>query len=111
MLRFPDGLAAENRLQVGMYLLTVNTYMLLQYGMAPDLTPGPGDYERYGNFSPFIADFLSDDSERIIARKSQIEANEWRRAEEMGREYLKQHPNMARNGRPFFCELPAKQIA
>jgi hypothetical protein len=41
-----------------------------------DLVPGPRR-SAWSNVSPFIADFLSDDTDRIEARKRAIEEDEW----------------------------------
>lgn len=110
MLHFDEALAAEHSLQTGARLLTVNTYSRLEHGLAPDLTPGPDDYGQYGNFAPFIAEFLSEDNERIAQRKSQIEEDEWQRTRQMGEAYLKQHGFKARDGRPLFCERVGRPI-
>jgi hypothetical protein len=45
----------------------------------------------------------------IEEKKAEIAKAEWRRAEALGREYLKRHGEKARDGRPLLCHLPAKE--
>ncbi|MGC4034040.1 MAG: hypothetical protein QM754_20355 [Tepidisphaeraceae bacterium] len=106
MLKFDSSLAADYQLKPGSKLLTVNTYW--QGKVVRDLTAGPGTYGRYGNFSPMIADFLTDDAERLQTRKKQIDKAEWQRTWELGRAYLKATPDRARDGRPIFSMNPAR---
>lgn len=109
MLRFPKEVENDYPLEVGTRLLTVNTYSRIEdVPVVPDLQPGEQWFRRYGNFSPFIAEFLSDDLARIEARKAEIEAEEWERAGRMAAEYLKRHGERARDGRPLRCSTPAR---
>jgi hypothetical protein len=110
MLHFPRSCVPTRDLQPGTRLLTVNTYTLRLLGVARDLTPGPGDYRRYGNFAPLIAEFLSDDEQRITERKAQINEAEWNRTWSLGQEFLQQHGLKARDGRPMFCLKPVKLV-
>jgi hypothetical protein len=86
--------------------LTVNTYYE-QPTVAPDLIPGPGELGNWQNVSPLIADFLSEDVDRIAARKAQVEEAEWQRCALLGREYLRLRPGIARDGSPYECWRPA----
>jgi hypothetical protein len=108
LLEFPDEFAQEYQLRVGSRLLTVNTYKLRSKGIAPDLLPGEREHRRYGNFSPYIAEFLSDDNERIAERKAEIAEEEWQRAERMGREALVRNNGATRDGGPLLCMEPAE---
>jgi hypothetical protein len=112
MLMFPSNLVNEYKLTVGDRLLSVNTYVHLdEQGVAPDLVPGPQAIGRYGNFQPFIADFLSDDQTRIASvKQSEIEEAAWQRAWHLGQEYMATHPNQARKGYPLNSEKPARDI-
>ncbi len=109
MLRFPDEFVAQYRLKVGTRLLTVNFYDD-ETAQADDLILGPKHSGRWTNFGPLIADFLTADQQRLLARKKQISDSEWQRTFAMGQEYLKRHPRKARDGRPVFSwdppELP-----
>ena len=106
LLRFPDELVPEYDLRLFSRLLTVNRYMI-GGPVVPDLEVGPLALNRYVNFQPFIAEFLSADTERIRARKAKIGEEEWRRAITLGRRYLDEHGTRARDGRPASCMIPA----
>jgi hypothetical protein len=105
MLRFPDAFAEEYGLTVGSRLLTVNTY-----GEFPDyqedLILGPNLIERWTGFHPVIAEFVSNDMGRIIARKTAISEAEWQRTRNLAAEYLASKPGVARDGRPIYAFLP-----
>lgn len=107
VLEFPDELSAEYRLREGSRLLTVNSYGHRD-ALQRDLIPGPNHTGRFTMLNPLIADFVTDDVERLTSRKEQISADEWQRAYRMGRAYLKQLPRVARDGRPIFCAEPAE---
>ena len=110
MLCFPDEYVHQYSLSIGTRLLTVNCY-----GDSPnydrDLIPGPKSVNRWTGFHPIIADFLTDDYDRVEARKKQIAEGEWRRAYLMGKEYIKLRPSVARDGRPIFSSIPATTCA
>ncbi len=108
MLRFDDALAEEYGLDVGSWLLTVNTYGVLD--TQPDLEPGPGNRGNWRNFAPFIADFLTDDTAVLEAQKAFIPSEEWARARELGEAYLQTHGLFARDGRPFHVSEPATPL-
>lgn len=107
LLRFPQWLVEEYRLAEGTRLLTVNLY---SYGQQPveDLWNGPAAYHRYANFRPYIAEFLSDDRDRIESRKAGIEEAEWERTLACAAEYQRRNGSRTRDGRPVFCERPAR---
>ena len=111
VLKFDDSLTDEYGLSVGSRLLTINIYTPRTLGLfvRKDLLPGPYDSKQFGNFQPFIADFLSDDDDRIMERKSNISEEEWMRALELGQQYLEVRPGMARDGKPSRSEKPAKK--
>ena len=106
ILRFPSEFKNRFALQQGSRLLTVNTYYVLS-SIAGDLIAGSGSFKRYQNFYPLIAEFLSDNSERIAQRKSQIAESEWDRCLLLGREYLVNRPGVVRDGSPFASFKPA----
>jgi len=106
MLKFPEPLVALYGLKRGAPLLTVNTYMRGPRRLVADLIEGPGSLGNWHNFMPFIADFLSDDIERIEQRKREISREEWERAMILGVEYLRARPGKARDGRPMKCHWP-----
>jgi len=107
MLRFPQDLVQEHGLVLGMRLLTVNTYSK-GTELVADLEHGPASYRRFSNFGPYIADFLSDDRERIEARKAQIPEAEWKRTAELSAAKLAKCGSRFRNGNPVKSFEPAR---
>jgi hypothetical protein len=106
MLEFSQRLVSTYGLTVGTRLLTVNIYWP-EGVLAGDLSNGPASFNRYFNFSPLIAEFLSFDSDRIEQRKAEISGQEWDRTLELGQVYLERHGTSARDGRPMYCSIPA----
>lgn len=103
LLHFPEKLLERYGLRRGSRLLTVNTYSWPREDgtVAEDLDPGPRSYDQYSDYSPLIAEFLSDDMAAIEARKAAIPEPEWERARQMGQAVLERHgPERARDGRP-----------
>ena len=81
MLRLPkEPLVSKYSLLRGSRLLTVNTYKHNQR-LDSDLIPGPLAIPRWSGFDPIIADFVTDDMERVEARKAQITSIEWERTQ------------------------------
>ncbi len=109
LLRFPNEFVPQHSLEAGTRLLTINVYRPLRpLGTAKDLTLGASSYGRYGNFEPLIAEFLSDDRERIEWRKSEIAESEWKRAALLGEQYVARHGQQARDGRPLRSHRAAR---
>ena len=108
LLRFKNRLVSEYDLEVGSRLVSVNLYEYMHDGTyETDLLPGPLARVYYRNFTPLIADFLTDDVERLAQRKDEISEDEWKRTEEMGQSYLEEGYAQPRDGRPFWCTDPA----
>lgn len=109
--RYPPFLASElirlHNLQIGTRLLTVNTYSPLKEGVAPDLKLGDKAHNRWGNFCPLIAEFLSDQNGfgPIEARKARIAESEWQRTLGMARAAMAEARPPLRDGRPLFSDL------
>jgi hypothetical protein len=106
-LEFPEEFVDQYGLRDGSRLLTVNTYRQLADD-DPDLIPGPDCGLAWTGFQPLIAEFLSDDRERIERRKAEIAEAEWRRASAMGKAYLESRPGVWRDGRPGRSSVPAE---
>jgi hypothetical protein len=104
MLEFPDWLVREHDLKPGSRLLTVNTY---PPGKGDDLQPGPKQLKKYENFYPLIADFVTEDKERVRQRKAAIAEEEWERCSTLAKEYRKQFPAKSRDGSPLHSMIPA----
>jgi len=109
LLKFPIPLVERYRLRVGTRLLTVNLYSRGD-DVAADLIEGPQTLGRYVNFTPMIADFVSDDVALIAARKTWIPESEWLRTEQLGSEYLASRGQIARDGRPLRSMRPAEAV-
>lgn len=105
LLRFPDEVAIAYKLTVGMHLLSVNVYNTGK-GIANDLKHGPASYRRYCNFTPIIAEFVSEDFARIEERKAQIPPLEWELALQLGQAALANPRPLIRDGRPLNCGKP-----
>ncbi len=108
ILAFPDEFVEEYGLRDGSHLLTVNTYTRLREP-DEDVVLGPDSTGRWSGFNPIIAEFVSDDSARIEQAKTSISIEEWRRAYAMGKAAVKQRPGVARDGRPVYSGLAAKE--
>jgi hypothetical protein len=106
LLRFPDFLTKEYGLKPRSHLLTVNVYFR-GLRLARDLENGPRAYGRYANFQPAIADFVTEDLDRLREHKQTIHGDEWALARELGRKYLQRHGPAARDGRPTMSLRPA----
>jgi hypothetical protein len=63
-------------LEEGKRLLTVNTYIRAEGGVAADLTAGPRAFRRWTDFMPIIADFVTEDNGRVVQRKAAITAED-----------------------------------
>ena len=111
LLGFDRRFARGQALAAGQRLLVVNTYSPRSAGVATDLREGPGAHGRWGNFAPYVAEFLSDDTARIEARKKEIDEAEWLRTVTLAREWIERHGLAARDGRPLACANPAPVAA
>ena len=107
MMRFSETLLQIYSLRSGSRLLSVNSYRQDPV-YDEDLMPGPQQRHRWTGFHPLIAEFLSEDFERIEQRKRQIAEQEWQRAAVLAESYLKLKPGVARDGRPIFSATPAR---
>jgi hypothetical protein len=110
LLRFSNRFVSEYDLKPGSRLITINTYVDSDGSYESDLKPGPEARDYYENFHPFIADFLTDDVERLAQRKLEISEDEWRRTEELGHTYLSENYARPRDGRPCWSILPAERL-
>ncbi|HEX7637210.1 MAG TPA: hypothetical protein VF457_02340 [Burkholderiaceae bacterium] len=107
LLAFPQAFVKRHGLQPGRRLLTVNTYARREHGVGRDLVEGPDASGVWGDFAPYVAEFLSDDLARIEQRKAQIDEFEWARCQGLASDWLARHGQLARDGRPLHCGLPA----
>lgn len=84
--------------------------MSLRGSYEEDLTAGSQTYGRYGNFVPFIAEFLTDDLNVLEKRKKLITEDEWSRTKNLSDEYLSRAEARARDGRPVYSSFPASLL-
>lgn len=108
LLEFDPALARAHGWRDGTRLLSANSYLDRNDGVAPDLRPGPGDEGRWGNLWPLIADLLTDDAAGLAARKATIAEAEWNRAWDLGRRALANN-DTPRDGRPVTSMQPARK--
>lgn len=106
ILDFPVELVRRYNLEPGTRLLTVNGYLDSSDQVAPDLKLGPAQHHRWGNFHPIIAEFVSDDFEKINTRKEGIAEEEWGRCWELATAYRREFPNRTRNSDPLQSSNP-----
>ena len=112
-VRLGDELIQRFRLRKGSRLLTVNTFQRLSEApYAPDLIPGPQARGVYGNFSPYIAEFLTSSLAEVEKRKKLIEAWEWKRCQQLADEfhgYMVDNLVRPRDGLPMRSLYPITQ--
>ena len=96
---YPTELGTKLGWSVGTRLLTVNWYN--GYGLTKknkDLDYGSRYNKKYKTVGPLIAELYTDNIERINRKKSEIPEEMWQYTEELGKQYMKNHPGVARNG-------------
>jgi hypothetical protein len=115
VLRFPPSFVEEYRLQRDTKLLTVlNSFSLASPArpeqVSPDLVSGPHANPYYVGVWPLVAEFLSDDLDRIEMRKARIGEREYEHCRRLGEDHLKRFGGIARPGRPDWS-LFAEKVA
>jgi len=106
LLKFSDIITSMYNLHLNKRLLTVNCYGR-GAKVVSDLQNGPLAKNRWTNFRPIIAEFLSDDLGQISKLKNEIHETEWDRTTVLGHERLKASGGKTRDGRPSRCGYPA----
>lgn len=111
LLHFTLPEVISQHLRLGSRLLSVNLYRRKPGADPdPDLSAGPRAKRPTDNFVPYIADFLTGDTKRLALRKAEISEAEWQHTAALGRAYLAKHPDLARDGRPTRCGIPARSF-
>lgn len=103
-LTFPPSSVDVSDLSPGAKLLTVNVYRARGPAEA-DLKPGPSGSGAWVDFSPIIADFVSDDVARIDELRRLIPSEHWKRCRGLVVDYQSRNPGKARDGRPGYGGL------
>lgn len=108
LLRIPASMSFGLKWSPGMRLLGVNSYKREQLKTKPaDDFFGYAPIDPEGQYYfPILAEFLSDDKDRLASLKEGLQDEVWNRCQDLGQRALEeQHP--ARNGHPFNAQLPA----
>jgi hypothetical protein len=104
LLKFPPDLVTEYDVRPGGRLVTVNTFRRAD-DVAADLAPGP-EYQNWSNFHPMVAEFLTDDADRVRELHRLVPEKYWQRARVQTVELLKRRPPTPRDGRPRYAVHP-----
>ncbi|HXD86282.1 MAG TPA: hypothetical protein VN641_07300, partial [Urbifossiella sp.] len=94
----PDFLR-EFALRKGSRLIGVNYYT--KGAPDADIVHWPGKCSTWTGFNPMIADFLTDDEDRLDDRKATLNPDFYDRCRELAEVQLKLRPDMRRSGRPI----------
>ena len=97
LLQFAPAYAEKYSLEIGSRLISVNTYGNHDK-ISDDIFVGKAYKGYWTDFTPHIADFLSNDKKRIQAHKESFSEEHWLYVQELGNEYLSKHSQLARNG-------------
>lgn len=97
VLQFPQAYREKYSLSVGDKLISVNTYGNGR-PLAKDIFVGEGYTHTWTDFTPHIADFLSNDNTRIKFLKDSIPNEHWEYVKSLGGKYIYNHPTSTRNG-------------
>lgn len=96
---YPTELGVVKGWQVGTQLVATVKYN--GFGTVKknkDIYPAPGTDPSYKSFGPVIADLYTSETEYLARKKSEIPAELWQRAMDLGTLYMMEHPGVARNG-------------
>lgn len=106
MLKFDNKYSKIYNLQRGDRLICINTYMRgAEYQQ--DIIVGPNNTNTWFGYSPIIAEFISDDIHIIETKKDEIDEDLWNYVYNLGLEYTKLHPGVARSGKPLYSSISA----
>ena len=99
LLGYEPDFLAEFEAREGTRLLAVAYYRAGPKDA--DLKFGPGNTSTWTSFSPIIADFVSDDAERLAERKAAMPEALWERTRELGVHKLDARRTVVRGGEPY----------
>lgn len=105
LLRFASKFSKGYSLVEGSRLLSVNTY---GEAIHNDLIHGPDSSHTWNSFWPIIADFISDDIEKIQQKKSLIEEEIWNKIYYLGKKQLEEDFIRYRFGGPLHSCIPIR---
>ena len=115
LLCLPTEYGMLRNYQVGTRLLTVNSYDLDRQNKtrrSEDIFEGEHSSGRFRMYGPLIADLYTKNTKRLEAIKAQIPEEVWNYVAELGEEYMRMNPGMARNGlgNRFCTAIPISEI-
>ncbi|MGL4773005.1 MAG: hypothetical protein ACRC2K_05500 [Clostridium sp.] len=99
LLSFSKSFSDAYNLQIGSKLLSVNLYN--RNTTEKDITHGPKTYNRYKNFHPVIAEFISDEMDYIEIKKKQVLSHMWDYVYSLGVSAINKENTYFRNGDPL----------
>lgn len=115
LLCLPTEYGMLRNYQVGTRLLTLNSYDLDRSNKnrrSEDIFEGEHTSGRFRMYGPLIADLYTKNIKRLNAIKEQIPEEVWTYVTELGEQYMKCNPGMARNGltNRFWEAIPISDI-
>ena len=112
MLCFPEELGARRGWTVGTRLIVTAAYNNPFMKANKDLDCGPRNCGKFKAYAPVIADLYTDNTERLERKKREIPQELWDYTAALGRQYLLNHPGIARDGLgyPYADAMPIETI-
>lgn len=112
MLCFPEELGRKMGWTAGSKLIVTAAYNTPFMKANKDLDCGPHNCEKFKAYAPIIADLYTDNTDRLERKKREIPQEKWAYVEALARQYMANHPNMARNGLgyPYADAMPIEEI-
>lgn len=97
LLQFAPDYIGKYSLDIGSRLISANTYGSGDE-ISKDIFVGEGYSGCWTDFTPHLADFLTEDKEKLDLHKEKISEDIWNCVEKLGKEYLLKHSSLSRNG-------------
>lgn len=112
MLCFPEELGRRMGWTAGQRLIVTAAYNNPFMKANKDLDRGPRNSGNFKAYGPIIADLYTDNTERLERKKREIPQPMWDYVEAIARQYMANHPGMARNGLgyPYADAVPIETI-
>lgn len=98
MLCFPEELGRKMGWIAGRQLIVTAAYSTPFMKANKDLDCGPHNSGNFKAYGPIIAALYTDNIERLKRKKREIPQEKWAYVEALARQYMANHPGMARNG-------------
>ncbi len=98
---YPEELGKKLGWTEGTKLIVTCAYNLPWMKANKDLDCGSRNCGKFKAFGPIVADLYTDNTERLNRKKQEIPQEMWEYTYALGRQYLANHPGMARNGLGF----------